>query len=193
MNIFFLFLKVCCVVLLVSTVSAGLVYPPESEANVLRSTAEIYPDGAYEYGYETSNGISASEQGIAGKAVQGQAKWTSPEGEAVELTYVADENGYQPQGSHLPVAPPIPDYILRALAWIQAHPPQDDQFSYKNYENQQQNSNNRQSTFQSRAPPPPPPPRGRAQPQARPSAAFNQQNQFNNQNSFNSKRTSVFG
>lgn len=33
---------------------------------------------------------------------QGQASWTSPEGEQVQLQYVADENGYQPQVTSYP-------------------------------------------------------------------------------------------
>lgn len=35
--------------------------------------------------------------------------------------------GFQPQGDHLPVAPAIPEAIARALEWIAAHPPQQQQ------------------------------------------------------------------
>lgn len=34
--------------------------------------------------------------------------WTSPEGEYIEVRYVADGNGYQPESSALPVAPEFP-------------------------------------------------------------------------------------
>lgn len=53
---------------------------------------------------------------------QGGFQYTSPDGTPISLSYVANENGFQPQGAHLPVPPPIPDAIARALDWIAAHP-----------------------------------------------------------------------
>ena len=35
----------------------------------------------------------------------GSSYWISPEGEKFTLTWTADENGFQPKGDHLPVAP----------------------------------------------------------------------------------------
>lgn len=82
------------------------------------------------FSYETANGIAAEEQGQLKNAgteneaieVQGSVKWTDQDGNPIQLTYIADENGFQPQGSHLPTSPPIPAAIQRSLDYIAAHP-----------------------------------------------------------------------
>ena len=51
----------------------------------------------------------------AGNTQQGQSYYISPEGEKIALTFVADENGYQPKGDHLPTPPPIPAEIAAAI------------------------------------------------------------------------------
>lgn len=63
--------------------------------------------------YETSDGVTRQEQAelktVAGSdtpvlAVRGTISWVAPDGQTYTLNYVADENGYQPQGDHLPKA-----------------------------------------------------------------------------------------
>lgn len=66
-------------------------------------------------------------QGSGGQASNGNAQWVSPEGERVTLTWVADANGYHPQGSHIPTPPPVPAAILRSLEWIRLHPSPEEQ------------------------------------------------------------------
>ncbi|XP_001600141.2 cuticle protein CP14.6 [Nasonia vitripennis] len=88
------------------------------------------PDGSYNYNYETGDGTKAEESGSLRNvgseneaiAAQGSYSYTDPEGNVIEVKYIADENGFQPQGAHLPVAPAIPEAIQRALDWIAAHP-----------------------------------------------------------------------
>ncbi|CAL7933818.1 unnamed protein product [Xylocopa violacea] len=95
---------------------------------ILRQSADgPNPDGSYSYSYETGNGIQAQEIGYLNYAgtqseareAQGSFSYTAPNGELVQVTYVANENGFQPQGSHIP---PIPPQILKALEYIAAHP-----------------------------------------------------------------------
>ena len=121
---------------LAAVVSAVPVDPQQPVA-ILRQAQDISPEGSYSFSYETENGIQAAEAGAPqavgpkgeiGITNQGQFQYTSPDGTPISLTYVADQNGFQPQGAHLPVAPPVPETIQRALAYIAAHPqPQNQQ------------------------------------------------------------------
>lgn len=83
--------------------------------------------------YETDNGIAAQEQGqlknVPGSpepavVAQGQFQYNSPELGPLSVSYIADENGFQPQGAHLPTPPPVPAAIARALEWIAVHHPE---------------------------------------------------------------------
>ncbi|KAJ2948711.1 hypothetical protein O0L34_g7967 [Tuta absoluta] len=71
----------------------------------------------YAYAYETSNGISAEENGVAvdGVKAQGGYSYTGDDGQVYSIRYTADENGFVPVGDHLPTPPPIPEEILKAL------------------------------------------------------------------------------
>lgn len=108
------------------------VYAGDEEATVLHLEQEVNPD-SYHYDFETSNGIKAQEQGALKKvgdeeaiAATGAFSYKAPGGEEISLVYVADENGFQPQGDHLPVPPPIPALIERALKYLAEHPPKDE-------------------------------------------------------------------
>lgn len=100
------------------------------DAAVLRSEQEVNTD-SFKYALKLDNSVDIEQQGdLKGEAwtVAGKSAWTSPEGEAVALQYVADENGYQVISANppLPTPPPIPEAIQRALEWIAAHPPKDE-------------------------------------------------------------------
>lgn len=80
------------------------------------------------HSYESANGIKAEETGDvknkgsdnAIQAVQGSYSYTSPEGQLVEISYTADENGFQAQGDSLPTPVPLPEEYLKALAEFEA-------------------------------------------------------------------------
>ncbi|XP_018320482.1 flexible cuticle protein 12-like [Agrilus planipennis] len=64
----------------------------------------------YNFAYETSNRISQQEDGQLQNvgtdnesiAVRGQFSFVAPDGVTYTVNYIADENGFQPQGAHLP-------------------------------------------------------------------------------------------
>lgn len=39
------------------------------------------------------------------QVIQGSYTYFSPEGQQIDVSYIADENGFQPQGAHLPGLP----------------------------------------------------------------------------------------
>lgn len=78
------------------------------------------------FSYETANGIKNQEQGtiknlghrdLESSSIAGSSTYTSPEGIPISLTYYADENGFHAEGAHLPTPPPIPQDILKSLAY----------------------------------------------------------------------------
>ncbi|CAK1554320.1 unnamed protein product [Leptosia nina] len=128
-----LFLIACFVAYVAADVSHILPHPgSERDAKILKQELDVGVEGQYQWAIETENGISAQARGALNnpqaenpaQVAQGQAQWTSPEGEVVSLQYTADENGYQVQGSHIPTPPPIPEAIAKALEFIRSHPPQ---------------------------------------------------------------------
>ncbi|XP_065171660.1 flexible cuticle protein 12-like [Atheta coriaria] len=102
-------------VLLAAIAAVALAAPQgaDKDATILKSELDNIGVDGYNYAYETSNGISQSEQGQlinAGTeneaiAVRGQYSYVGPDGVTYTVTYIADENGFQPQGAHIPQPP----------------------------------------------------------------------------------------
>lgn len=94
----------------------------DAGAQVIRIVSDISSDNAkYNYEYETGNGIAAKETGHAAKSVEGSYSYTAPDGAPVSITYIANENGYQPTGAHLPVAPATPPHVVRLVEYLRVH------------------------------------------------------------------------
>ncbi|XP_031640900.1 cuticle protein CP14.6-like [Contarinia nasturtii] len=117
-------------VVLFAVVAVALAAPQSQDqsAETLRFDSAVNPE-SYNYAYETSNQIKASESGQIKQVgsesaitAQGEYSYIAPDGTPVKLSYIADENGFQPQSELLPVAPAIPEQIQRALEYIAAHP-----------------------------------------------------------------------
>ncbi|XP_043646787.1 larval cuticle protein 65Ag1-like [Drosophila teissieri] len=84
----------------------------DSEAQIIKFTSDVGPE-SFNYEYATSDSQSANAQGNLlypntdheSLSVQGSYKYVGDDGVTYEVRYVADENGFQPQGAHLPVSP----------------------------------------------------------------------------------------
>ncbi|XP_058976705.1 larval cuticle protein 65Ag1-like [Musca domestica] len=85
---------------------------PAEDAVVLKSESEVGPE-SFQYAYATSDGVEAEAQGQLKNVgsedeaivVKGSYSFVADDGQTYTVNYVADENGFQPQGAHLPVAP----------------------------------------------------------------------------------------
>ncbi|XP_054262281.1 endocuticle structural glycoprotein SgAbd-3-like [Macrosteles quadrilineatus] len=104
------------------------------EVLILKQAQEVNYDGSFNYDFETENGIASSAQGQLKNAgtdtealvITGSYSYTGDDGVPVVITYIADENGFQPQGAILPTPPPVPEAIQRALDYLRSLPPSKD-------------------------------------------------------------------
>ncbi|XP_034652650.1 larval cuticle protein 4-like [Drosophila subobscura] len=114
--------KYLALVLLVAACTATATSSDDdAHAHVEKQYKKEDGHGKFSYGYDITNGIGAGEAGDEHQ-VHGEYHFTSKEGLPVKVSYTADENGYHPHGDLLPTPPPTPEAILRALAYIDAHP-----------------------------------------------------------------------
>lgn len=97
----------------------------DKHATIIKSDEQRGKDGAYGFQYETSNGISAHEQGYVKNAghkehetqvAEGYYSYVGQDGKKITVHYSADENGFRATGDHLPTPPPVPKEILESLA-----------------------------------------------------------------------------
>ncbi|XP_019550517.2 endocuticle structural glycoprotein SgAbd-2 [Aedes albopictus] len=112
--------------------------PPRPFVPITSYNNDVSYDGSYSYGYTTGDGQQQQAQGylknpglkdLEAQAVQGSYSYTSPEGQLITVTYIADENGFRAEGAHLPTPPPIPEAIQKSLALIAATQPVSQKFS----------------------------------------------------------------
>jgi len=127
MIIFFL-MKFIITTLLAVAVAA----PAELDAPVaiVSSRSEMNLDGSYSFAFETEDGVKVEESGSqkqvgetaedVGTVSQGSYSYTGPDGVVVTVNWVADENGFQATGDHLPTPPPMPEHVVKLLADLKA-------------------------------------------------------------------------
>ncbi|XP_076042183.1 cuticle protein AMP2-like [Oratosquilla oratoria] len=110
-------------------VAAALPRPDDDSHEVaILSDDRVQPEGgAYSVAFETENGIQVSESASAGEEgqsnSQGVFRFPLDNGEIAEVKWVANEFGFQPESSLLPVAPafphPIPEFVLEQIRFAE--------------------------------------------------------------------------
>ncbi|KAL7734141.1 hypothetical protein ACLKA6_011821 [Drosophila palustris] len=96
-------------IVFVALFALALAAPADVQIN--RQESDVGPE-SYNYAFETSDGTSGNQEGhlknIGSEneaiSVQGSFKYVGDDGVTYQVNYVADENGFQPSGAHLPVA-----------------------------------------------------------------------------------------
>ena len=57
---------------------------------------------------------------ISGAISRGSYSFTTPDGVVLTVNWVADENGFQATGDHLPTPPPMPEHVVKMLTDLKA-------------------------------------------------------------------------
>ncbi|CAO1344620.1 unnamed protein product [Diamesa serratosioi] len=102
-------------IVLAFCIAASLAAPaaPAGDVQILRSEFDNIGVDGYKFAFEQSDGQKREEQaelknvGTENEAisVRGSFSFVGDDGQTYTVTYIADENGFQPSAPHLPVAP----------------------------------------------------------------------------------------
>ncbi|EDX09409.1 larval cuticle protein 65Ag1-like [Drosophila simulans] len=99
-------------IVFVALFAVALAAPAAQEAEIEVLKSDVGPE-SFKYEWKTSDGQAAEAEGKLNNvgseneaiAVRGSYRFVGDDGQTYEVQYIADENGFQPQGAHLPVAP----------------------------------------------------------------------------------------
>ncbi|XP_067645820.1 larval cuticle protein 65Ag1-like [Eurosta solidaginis] len=100
------------IIILLALIALTTAAPPPSGVEIIEQRSDVEPD-RYSYALQTSDGTSKQEDGQLVNAgaedahivARGSFSFVAADGQTYTVNYVADENGFQPQGAHLPVPP----------------------------------------------------------------------------------------
>jgi len=86
---------------------------PADDVTILKSEFDNIGIDGYNFAFEQSDGQKRDESAVVNNlgsenesiSVRGSFSFVGDDGQTYTVTYVADENGFQPSAPHLPVAP----------------------------------------------------------------------------------------
>ncbi|XP_026729276.1 larval cuticle protein 1-like [Trichoplusia ni] len=105
------------IVAAVALVAVAAALPVEEPVEIVNSVFEQQADGGYKYAFGQSDGVKREETGVVKEAfdednkphnvvvVRGSYSYINPNGQEELINYTADEEGFHPEGSSIPVAP----------------------------------------------------------------------------------------
>eukprot|EP00099_Drosophila_melanogaster_P024302 NP_652662.1 larval cuticle protein [Drosophila melanogaster] len=99
-------------IVFVALFAVALAAPAAEEPTIVRSESDVGPE-SFKYDWETSDGQAAQAVGQLNDigteneaiSVSGSYRFIADDGQTYQVNYIADKNGFQPEGAHLPVAP----------------------------------------------------------------------------------------
>lgn len=110
---------------MVTCLTSVVLAAPANDARITSSYNELKEDGSFSSKYEASDDTFVQQAGVGGVAFVGASRYYTEDGTPIQITFIADQDGYRPTGDHLPTPPPTPDYILRSLEYLKKHAPKD--------------------------------------------------------------------
>ncbi|XP_066941905.1 cuticle protein AM1199-like [Macrobrachium rosenbergii] len=80
-------------------------------------------DGNFRYAFELSDGTVVEASGTPGEEggvnIEGSYRYVHPDGDVVEITYVADERGFRPVGDVIPTPHPLPAHAIEQIRFAE--------------------------------------------------------------------------
>ncbi|XP_047478899.1 cuticle protein AMP1A-like [Penaeus chinensis] len=109
-------------IIVLACLAAVAVAAPQLEERVvelLRDDRVANEDGTFSYAVEADNGIKTAVSGSIGTKGQinqeGSYTFILEDGTQAIVSFVANENGFQPQSSILPTPHPLPEHVYELL------------------------------------------------------------------------------
>nr|P81578.1 RecName: Full=Cuticle protein AM1239; Short=CPAM1239 [Cancer pagurus] len=95
----------------------------EHEAEIILDERQDNGDGNFNYRFETTNGIAEERVGVPGSQGQSNMKggysFNLPDGSRFQLSFAADENGYNADSPFIPTDHPLPAHVIELLALVE--------------------------------------------------------------------------